>query len=62
MCCRIVFVDNEIEKLGLEKKYVRHELFGEFHNPSTQDDYPADVPETVRITVTVQDKTYIIKG
>ncbi len=56
------FVDKEIEKLGLEKKYVRHELFGEFHNPSTQEDYPSDVPETVKITVTVQDKTYIIKG
>ncbi len=56
------FVDKEIEKLGLEKKYVRHELFGEFHNPSTQEDYPKNVPETVKITVTVQDKTYIIKG
>ncbi len=56
------FVDKEIEKLGLEKKYIRHEMFGEFHNPSTQPDYPAGVPETVRITVTIQDKTYIIKG
>ncbi len=56
------FVDKELEKLGLEKKYIRHEMFGEFHNPSTQPDYPSDVPETVRITVTIQDKTYIIKG
>ena len=56
------FVDKELEKLGLEKKYIRHEMFGEFHNPSTQEDYPDGVPETVRITVTIQDKTYIIKG
>lgn len=56
------FVDKELEKLELEKKYIRHEMFGEFHNPSTQEDYPEGVPETVRITVTIQDKTYIIKG
>lgn len=56
------FVDKELEKLKLPKKYIRHEMFGEFHDPSTQEDYPAGVPETVRITVTIQDKTYIIKG
>ncbi|MBQ3007099.1 MAG: 2Fe-2S iron-sulfur cluster binding domain-containing protein [Clostridia bacterium] len=56
------FVDKEIEKLGLAKKYIRHEMFGEFHNPKTQEDYPAGVPEKVKITVTVQDKTYIIFG
>lgn len=56
------FVDKELEKLSLEKKYIRHEMFGEFHNPSTQPDYPSGIPETVRITVTIQDKTYIVKG
>ncbi|MBQ2841531.1 MAG: iron-sulfur cluster-binding domain-containing protein [Clostridia bacterium] len=56
------FVDKEIEKLGLPKKYIRHEMFGEFHNPGFQKDYPAGVPEKVKITVTVQDKTYIIFG
>ncbi len=56
------FLDKELEKLNLEKKYIRHEMFGEFHNPSSQADYPAGVPDTVRITVTIQDKTYIIKG
>ncbi len=56
------FVDKELEKLDLPKKYIRHEMFGEFHNPGTQPDYPADVPEKVRITVTIQDKTYIIFG
>ena len=56
------FVDKEIEKLGLEKKYIRHEMFGEFHNPASSPDYPADVPETVKITVTIQDKTYTVTG
>ena len=46
------FVDKELEKLALPKKYIRHEMFGEFHNPSSQEDYPAGVPETVTITVT----------
>lgn len=56
------FVDKELEKIGLPKKYIRHEMFGEFHNPATQPDYPAGVPEKVKITVTIQDKTYIIFG
>ena len=56
------FVDREVDKLGLEKKYIRHELFGEFHNPSTQADYPDNVPEKVKITVTVQDNVYTVEG
>ena len=56
------FVDKEVEKLGLEKKYVRHELFGEFHNPASLPEYPAGVPETVTVTVTVQDETYTVTG
>lgn len=56
------FLNTELEKLNLEKKYIRHEMFGEFHNPSTQPDYPADVPETVKITVTIQDITTTVTG
>ncbi len=56
------FVDKELEKLNLEKKYIRHEMFGEFHNPASQPDYPAGVPEKVKITVTIQDKTYTVEG
>ena len=56
------FVDKELEKLGLAKKYIRHEMFGEFHNPQTQADYPAGIPETVKITVTIQDKTWTVEG
>ncbi|MBR2413608.1 MAG: iron-sulfur cluster-binding domain-containing protein [Clostridia bacterium] len=56
------FVDKELEKLNLPKKFIRHEMFGEFHNPSTQADYPAGVPETVNITVTIQDVTTTVSG
>ncbi len=56
------FLDKEIAKLGLERKYVRHEMFGEFRNPSSQADYPSDVPETVSITVTIQDMTTTVTG
>lgn len=56
------FVDKELEKLNLEKKYIRHEMFGEFHNPASQPDYPAGIPEKVKITVTIQDKTCTVEG
>lgn len=55
-------LDKELPKLGLEKKYIRHEMFGEFHNPKTQEDYPSDIPETVSITVTIQDETKVVTG
>ncbi|MGN1479530.1 MAG: FAD-binding oxidoreductase [Acutalibacteraceae bacterium] len=57
-----MFADKELQKLGLPRKYIRHEMFGEFHNPDEQPDYPSDVPETVKITVTVQDETKTVTG
>ncbi len=56
------FLDKELEKLNLEKKFIRHEMFGEFHNPASQADYPSEVPETVTIKVTIQDETYTVQG
>lgn len=56
------FVDKELEKLNLPKKFVRHEMFGEFHNPASQGDYPQGVPETVKITVKCQDKVFTVEG
>ncbi len=56
------FLDKELEKLNLERKYIRHEMFGEFHNPKSQEDYPSDIPETVSITVTIQDETKTVTG
>ncbi|MBO7155876.1 MAG: iron-sulfur cluster-binding domain-containing protein, partial [Clostridia bacterium] len=36
------FVDKEIEKLNLRKKFIRHELFGEYRNPEKESDYPQE--------------------
>ena len=47
------FVDKEIEKLGLRKKFIRHELFGEYFNPGKEADYPADVAPAFQITVRI---------
>lgn len=47
------FVDKELEKLNLRRKFIRHELFGEFFNPSKEGDYPQNVPETVQLTVRI---------
>ena len=49
------FADGEIAKLGLRSKYVRHELFGEYHNPERNSDYVAPQSETCTITVTIRD-------
>lgn len=56
------FVDKELEKLSLERKYIRHELFGEMHNPRIQADYPGSASDTIRITVTVRDETKTVTG
>ena len=56
------FLDTELQKLELPKKYVRHEMFGECHNPKAMAGYPSDIPETVSITVTIQDKTTTVTG
>jgi len=37
------FVDKEIAKLGLRRKFIRHELFGEYRNPQNDAEYPKDV-------------------
>lgn len=50
----ISFVDKEISKLNLEKKYIRHEVHGEVADPSAFEGYPENVPETVKMTVYVK--------
>ena len=47
------FVDKEIETLNLRKKFVRHELFGEYFNPAKEADYPANVAPEFKITVRI---------
>lgn len=58
------FLDQQIQTLGVEQKWIRHELQGEVHEPKKLPDYPADipVPETVEITVTICDKKKTIKA
>lgn len=45
------FVDKEIESLGLRRKFVRHELFGEYFHPEKNDDYPTPAAQTFTVTV-----------
>ena len=47
------FVDKEIATLNLRKKFIRHELFGEYFNPAKEADYPADVAPEFKITVRI---------
>lgn len=47
------FVDKEIETLNLRRKFVRHELFGEYFNPEKEADYPSNVAPTFNITVRI---------
>lgn len=53
------FVDKEVEKLNIERKFVRHELFGEIHAPSGED-YPVAKSEKVKITAIVRDEKFEI--
>ena len=34
------FLDKELQKLNLPKKYIRHEMFGEIHSAKSQEGYP----------------------
>ncbi len=54
------FADSQIALLGLKRKYVRHELFGEYHNPERNADYVAPASETCKIKVVARDKRYEI--
>lgn len=57
------FLDKELTKLNLERKWIRHELQGEVHDAKSQPDYPkgiASVPDTVKFTVHMCDETTTI--
>ena len=56
------FLDKEIEKLNIRRKFVRHELFGELTSPTSQNDYIKPENEEYNVTVIVQDKKYEIKA
>ena len=49
------FVDREIETLGLRRKFIRKELFGEYFGPNKEPDYPFNVAPAFRVTVRIAD-------
>lgn len=56
------FADQELAAMDLERKYIRHELFGEIHNPAALADYPGCDQAAVKITVTIRDTTKTVTG
>ena len=54
------FADKEIEKLGIRRKFVRHELFGEYFHPEKNADYSGNPEETYKVTVTIAGVTTTI--
>ena len=54
------FVDKEIETLGLRRKFIRNELFGEYFGPAKEADYPENVAPAFRVTVRIAGKEQTI--
>jgi len=50
------FVDKELASLGLRPKFIRHELFGEYRQPSKDAAYPAGVSGEFELMVRVRDE------
>ena len=51
------FADKEIEKLGIRRKFVRHELFGEYFHPEKNADYTGNIEGKFTLTVTIAGET-----
>ena len=47
------FLDKELPKLGLRRKFIRHELFGEVKVPSKEAGYPGADAERYQLTVRI---------
>ncbi|MBQ5968808.1 MAG: iron-sulfur cluster-binding domain-containing protein [Clostridia bacterium] len=47
------FADKEIATLGIRRKFVRHELFGEYFHPERNADYTGDIQATYKLTVRI---------
>lgn len=54
------FADKQIALLGLRRKFVRHELFGEYHHPERNEDYTVPANETCKISVIAKADRYEI--
>ncbi len=56
------FVDKETEKLHIRRKFVRHEVFGEYYNPDKNADYPVKAKGSrFNLTVIIRDEKYEIE-
>ncbi len=47
------FADKQIESLGIRRKFIRHELFGEYRNPGSDAAYPGAAKEQFDVTVRI---------
>ncbi len=56
------FMDKELLKLNLERKYIRREMYGEIHGAKKQENYPGTEKSEVTIKVTVCDEVKTAKG
>lgn len=56
------FIDKELEKLNLEKKFIRHEMFGEIHGASKQKGCPETKSSEITIKVTICDEEKTVQG
>ena len=56
------FVDKEIEILGLRRKFVRHELFGEYFHPEEDEAYSGDIKKVFQLTVRIAGKEQTVKA
>lgn len=56
------FMDKELSKLNIERKYIRREMYGEIHGAKRQENYPGTAKSEVTIKVTVCDEQKTAKG
>lgn len=52
------FADKEIAQLGIRRKFIRHEVFGEYFHPEKNEDYTADISKTYNLTVRIAGEEY----
>lgn len=54
------FMDTQLSTLGLRRKFVRRELFGEVFHPENNSDYTGDPNSVFTVTVHMAGKTYSV--
>ncbi|MDD3946922.1 MAG: iron-sulfur cluster-binding domain-containing protein [Clostridia bacterium] len=54
------FADQEIAKLGLRKKFIRHEVFGEYRNPARDAEYPEVPKDSFKLKVFIRGESTTI--